>query len=139
MADENFPLYQQPEPLVLSEEVSPDVFELRRARSNNLGEFKLEKSFDNYEIIAASQSNVNLGSPGAAGDVVHTLLVIPLTVAPGAVTIKEFGGSTITIFVGGTVADVKPFNICLNMKSTSARWQVSTGANVGVVAVGNFS
>jgi hypothetical protein len=42
---------------------------------------------------------------------------------------------------GGTTAldDVKPFTVEIGAKSVSGAWKVTTGANVSVMAVGDFS
>jgi hypothetical protein len=94
-----------------------------------------------YETVAASQSDQALGATGAAGDDLDGLLVVPATTSPGAVSIKDGGGSAITVFPGGatSVVDLKPFFIPLRLRSLAGAWKVTTGANVSVVAVGNFA
>jgi hypothetical protein len=50
------------------------------------------------------------------------------------------GAISIPIWAGGTVgADLKPFAIELNAKSVSGAWAITTGANVSVLAIGEFS
>lgn len=93
-----------------------------------------------YETVAASQTDQVLGATGYAGDVLAGLLIVPGTTSPGAVSIKDGGGSGITVFTGGSssVATLTPFFLPLNAKSAAGAWKVTTGANVTVVAVGNF-
>lgn len=94
-----------------------------------------------YETVAASQTAQVLGSSGAAGDYVAGLLVIPAVVACGAVTLLD-NATPISVFVGGGTTALPsciPFFIPLGIKSVSGPWKVTTGANVSVVAVGNFS
>lgn len=93
-----------------------------------------------YETVAASQTAQVLGGAGAIGDDIVGLLVIPATTSPGTVALLD-NSTSITVFAGGatSVADLKPFFIPLGMKSVSGAWKVTTGANVSVIAVGNFT
>lgn len=94
-----------------------------------------------YETVDPGQTDQVLGAAGAAGDFLSGLLITPLGTSPGAVTIKDGIRPAITIFAGGTdsVATLIPFPAPLGMKSISGAWKVTTGANVSVVAVGDFS
>jgi hypothetical protein len=94
-----------------------------------------------YATVAASQTDQLLGSAGAIGDVLAALLIVPGTTSPGAVSIKDGGGSAITVFTGGasSAADLRPFIVPLGVRSTGAGWKVTTGANVSAIAIGNFT
>jgi hypothetical protein len=94
-----------------------------------------------WETVAASQSDQALGATGGAGDFLSHLVVVPATTSPGAVSIKDGAGSAISVFTGGSgsVVSLAPFTIVLNMKSLSGAWKVTTGANVSVIGVGNFT
>jgi hypothetical protein len=94
-----------------------------------------------YETVAASQTDQPLGATGGAGDLLDSLLVIPATTSPGAVSIKDGGGSSITVFTGGatSVSNLTPFNVPLGLKSLAGAWKITTGANVSVIAKGNFT
>jgi hypothetical protein len=95
-----------------------------------------------YETIAASQSDQAMGATGGAGDRLGGLLIVPATTSPGAVSIKDGSGSSITVFAGGasSVSDLKPFFVYLgDARSLSGAWKVTTGANVSVVAFGDFT
>ncbi len=97
-------------------------------------------SQDAYKAVAASQTDVVLGATGAVGDYLEGVLVIPATTAAGTVSIKDDSGSAITIFTGGgTLVDLKPFYAKVGAKSAAGAWKVTTGANVSVLAFGNFS
>ena len=89
-----------------------------------------------YETVAPSSTNQPLGSTGAAGDLLASLLVIPASTSPGAVQIKDGADSAITVFAGGTdsVSTLHPFAIPLGIRSGAGAWQVTTGANVSVIA-----
>ena len=94
-----------------------------------------------YEAVAASASNQVMGSTGAIGDCLAGLLVIPATTSPGAVSIKDGSGTAITVFTGGatSTSNLVPFFIPLNLASTLGAWQVTTGTNVSVLAIGFFT
>lgn len=94
-----------------------------------------------YETVAASQTDQVLGATGAAGDYLSGLLIVPATTSPGAVSLKDGAGAAITIFTGGasSVASLVPFFATILAKSTGGAWSVTTGANVSVIATGNFT
>jgi hypothetical protein len=95
----------------------------------------------NYETVAAGQTGQVLGPTGAVGDYIEGILVVPAVVACGAVTLID-GATSITIFVGGgttALQDAKPFYVKLGMKSVSGTWSITTGANVSVIAMGDFT
>jgi hypothetical protein len=94
-----------------------------------------------YETVAASQTDQALGATGATGDSLSHLIIVPATTSPGAVSIKDGAGSAITVFTGGasSVTNLVPFTIALDMVSLAGAWKVTTGANVSVIAVGNFT
>lgn len=93
-----------------------------------------------FETVAASQTDQALGATGASGDFLKGLLIIPATTSPGGVSI-EHGDTNIVVFAGGasSVADLKPFWLSLGIRSTLGAWEVTTGANVSVIAVGTFT
>lgn len=94
-----------------------------------------------YETVAASQTTQALGATGAAGDYLEAVLIIPATTSPGAVAIKDGSNGAITIFTGGasSVTDLAPFYVPFGIISTSGAWQVTTGANVSAIGIGNFT
>lgn len=98
-------------------------------------------SQDEYEAVAAGQTNTVLGATGAVGDYLAGLLVIPASTSPGAVQIKDGSGAAITVFAGGasSLSNLVSFYIPLGIKSTSGAWQVTTGTGVSVLGVGNFT
>jgi hypothetical protein len=99
-----------------------------------------------YETVAAGVSTPGqvLG-PNAATtkkrDYLKHLLVIPATLDPGAISIKDGADSAILVFAGGTgsVLSLDPFTIPIMANSDTGSWQVITGANVSVLAVGRFT
>lgn len=93
-----------------------------------------------YETVAASQTAQVMGGAGAVGDYIAGLLVIPATTSPGAIALLD-GATSITVFTGGasSVSNLVPFFIPLGMASVSGAWKITTGANVSVIAVGNFT
>lgn len=93
-----------------------------------------------YETVAASATAQVLGTAGATGNFISHLLVIPATTSPGNVLLLD-NATSITVFTGGasSVSNLIPFTIPLNMVSVSGAWKVTTGANVSVIAVGDFT
>lgn len=93
-----------------------------------------------YETVAASQTAQVVGPTGAAGDFIAGLLIIPATTSPGQVLLLD-NATSITIFVGGaaSVSNLIPFFVPLGIKSVSGAWKVTTGADVSVIASGNFT
>lgn len=92
-----------------------------------------------YETVAASQTAQVLGATGAAGDYIKRLIIVPETTSPGLVTLLD-NATSIALWLGGTVgADLTPFEINLDMVSASGAWKITTGANVHVIAVGDFT
>jgi hypothetical protein len=94
-----------------------------------------------YVTVAASTTQA-LSATGAIGNVLVGVLIVPGTVAAGAVTIKDGSGGAITIFAGGAVTalvDLTPFFVPLNAVSQSGGWTVITLANVTAIALGLFT
>jgi hypothetical protein len=97
---------------------------------------------NDYETIAASQSDQILGPVGHKGDILERLIIVPATTGAGTVSIKDGNGSAINVFVTGTLADLSPLVIELGAICTAATtpgWKVTTGANVSVIAIGRFT
>lgn len=94
-----------------------------------------------YGTVAASQTNQVLGTTGATGDLLASVLIVPATTSPGAVSIKDGSGGAVTVFAGGanSVATLHPFAVPVNIRSGAGAWQITTGANVSVIASGNFT
>lgn len=106
-----------------------------------------------YETVAASQTAQALGTVGAAGDFLEGVLIVPATVAPGVVKLKDgtdieadagagieaWTAPEFTVYVGGTAEPLQPIFVPVGANSKNGPWRVTTGANVSVVAVGRFS
>lgn len=94
-----------------------------------------------YKLVAAGQTNSNLGANGGIGDYLSHVLVVPAVAAAGAVTIKD-GSTTVVAFPGGGTTPLPsliPFVIPVNAKSVSGAWNITTGSGVAVVALGAFT
>jgi hypothetical protein len=89
-----------------------------------------------YETVAAGQTAQVLGVTGGAGDFIARLIIVPATTGPGVVTLID-NATTVMAFPGGTTT-VNPIVVELGMRSASGAWKITTGANVSVIAVGNF-
>lgn len=95
---------------------------------------------DDFETVAASQTDQMCGATGAAGDYLTGLLIVPATTSPGAVSIED-GATNITVFMGGasSVSNLIPFFVPLGITSLGGGWEITTGANVSVIAIGRFT
>lgn len=95
---------------------------------------------NDYEPVAASATDQVMGTTGATGDHLKGVLIVPATTGAGAVSIKDGGGSAMTIFTGGgTLVDLKPFWVPIGARSTGGAWKITTGLNVSAIGVGRFT
>lgn len=94
----------------------------------------------NYQQVGAGQVDAVLGSNRGAADFLNGLLVIPSSTSPGPVSVKDGDGEAITLFAGGagSVSNLVPFFIFLGIASAGGVWKVTTGADISVLASGNF-
>lgn len=94
-----------------------------------------------FETVAASSTDQVLGATGAVGDYLDGLLVVPASTSPGAVSI-EYGSTNIIVFAGGasSVLTLHPFFIPIGLHTPSGGgWEITTGADVSVIARGYFT
>lgn len=91
-----------------------------------------------YETVAASASDQVLGATGAAGDYLSHIIIQPTTTGAGTVTVKD-GTTVIFTFTTGTLSDLRPITVPFGINSVSGAWKVTTGANVAVIGVGDFT
>lgn len=92
-----------------------------------------------YELVAASASTQTLGATGAVGDFLAGVLIVPETTGAGTVAIKDGSNTAINIFVTGTLSNLVPFMVPLGLTSVQGAWQVTTGANVHAIGIGDFT
>ena len=102
-----------------------------------MGEFVKSTQMD-YEAVAASQTGQVLGSRGAIGDFVHTVVITSNTAATATVTLID-GSTSIPLLVGAATTPLGVFTITLDIVSTTGAWSVTTGAGATVVVTGLFS
>lgn len=97
-----------------------------------------------YSAVAASQSSAQFGTTGASGDYLDGILIVPGTAAAGTVFITDGSSSAITIFTGSSVTalpTLAPFYAAIGAVSRNGAggWKVTTGSNVSVIGIGNFT
>lgn len=97
-----------------------------------------------YTDVAASQTAALFGATGASGDYLDGVLIVPETAAAGAVSVTDGSGSAITIFAGGgttALPTLAPFFVPIGAvsKNGAGGWKGTTGTNVHIRAVGNFT
>ena len=89
-----------------------------------------------YEYVAPSTSAQVLGSSGAVGDTLVSIVATVATAATGTVSITD-GSNTYSLVPATTPVGV--YTIELNIASQSSGWKVTTGAGASALAIGNFS
>jgi hypothetical protein len=94
---------------------------------------------DEYETVAASQTDQALGATGAAGDYLEGLLCVVATAATSQVQIKDGAGSAITVLPNAVGAGIGSYYVPLGLTSTSGAWKVTTAAGVSVIGMGDFT
>lgn len=94
---------------------------------------------EEYETVAASQTDQILGATGAAGDRLSHITIQPTSLTPGVVTVKD-GSTTIWSFPGSTnsVSNFVPFTVYFNLAAVTG-WKITTGGSISVVAAGDFT
>jgi|KBSMisStandDraft_5_1062788.scaffolds.fasta_scaffold41634_3 hypothetical protein len=97
-----------------------------------------------YEAVAAGAGTTVLGTSGASGDFLSSVIITPTTTSPGSVGIKDGTNTAITIFAGGasSVSNLVPFAIPIGATATGGTggWQIVIGGTgVTAIGVGNFS
>lgn len=97
-------------------------------------------SIYNYETVAASATAQVLGVTGNTGDYLRRLIIVPATTSPGNVLLLD-GSTSITVFTGGasSVNELRPIELDVDMVSTTGAWKITTGTNVSVIAIGDFT
>lgn len=91
-----------------------------------------------YEAVAASQTAQVMGSMGAVGDYLSHIVIQPTTTAAGTCTVLD-NTTVIFTFTTGTLGDLKPLVVPFNCQSAIGPWKITTGANVAVLAFGDFT
>ena len=101
------------------------------------------KAFPN---TVSTTTTLNGAGSGATGDFLSTVTIVPETLNPGSISIKDGSGTAIVIFAGGTasVLSLVPFTVNLGytaVNATAPGWQIVTGSggNVHGVCGGNFT
>lgn len=102
------------------------------------GPLEVTSGDDEYETVAASQTAQTLGATGAAGDYLARLILVVATAATAAVSIKDGADTAISIFPNSPGGGVGTYVIEVGLLSRTGAWQVTTGAGVSAIAVGDF-
>lgn len=92
---------------------------------------------NDFAAIPAGSTALVIGNSGA-GSVLDKIIIVPGTLAAGSVSIQDGSGAAISLFVAGTLSDLKPITIILGARSIIGAWKITTGTNVTAIAVGRF-
>jgi hypothetical protein len=90
---------------------------------------------------AAASTTKALGAAGAIGDYLSHVVIVPSSLSPGAVQIKDGSGTATDIFAGGasSLTNLVPFTVPLGMKSKVGGWSIITLTGATAYGVGDFS
>ncbi len=91
-----------------------------------------------YETVAAAQTAQVLGATGAIGDFLSHVILQPVTTAAATTTILD-NATVIYTYTGGTLSDLRPIIVPLNLFSVSGAWKITTGANMTAIGIGDFT
>lgn len=93
------------------------------------------------EYVGPSATAQALGGTGGLGDFLSHVTIVPHTLSPGAVSIKDGSGTARNIFEGGanSVSNLVPFTVVLGWTSTNGAWQLTTGADVHAFGFGRLA
>lgn len=97
---------------------------------------KFESQFD-YEPVAASQTDQVMGTTGAAGDNLHSVLCVFTGIPSAAVQIKDGTGAAINVIAITGGADTK--QVFFDAPSADGGWKITTGTNTTCFVTGRFS
>lgn len=92
-----------------------------------------------YEQVAASQALQIMGANGATGDTLDSIWIFPATVTPGGVTVFDNALGIWFFPAGLTLSDTQGIYVPLNLRSVTGAWKITTGANVSVLASGQWN
>ena len=102
------------------------------------GPLETTEGDDQYETVAASQTDQALGATGAAGDYLKRLIVVVSTSgANGTCSIKDGAGSAISLVPASAPLGVHVID--LGITSVDGAWKVTTGSAATAIAVGDFT
>lgn len=88
--------------------------------------------------VAAGSTTTAFGATGAAGDYLSHVILEPAATNAGTTTI--FNNATeVYKYTAGTLADLKPIIIPINMNSSGGAWKVTTGASMQARGFGTFT
>ena len=102
-----------------------------------MGSFVKQSPYD-YGAVGASATDQVLGSRGAQGDYIDSLVISVNTVATATVSIKD-GAASIPILTGAATVVPGVYTVKLGIGAVTGPWQVTTGAGATVLAIGLFT
>lgn len=97
---------------------------------------RVESQWD-FETVAASQTDQVMGTTGAAGDNLHSVLCVFTGIPGAAVQIKDGTGAAINVIAITGGADTK--QVFFDAPSADGGWKITTGTNTTCFVTGRFS
>jgi len=90
------------------------------------------------ETVAASQTAQAMGDTGAKGDWLSHVIFQPSATGAGTSTILD-DSTVLFAYTAGTLADLRPIIVPINLNSANGAWKITTGANMTAIAFGDFT
>jgi hypothetical protein len=93
-----------------------------------------------HETVAVSQTDQVLGTTGARGDLLDSLIITVATAATSTVSIKD-GAAGAAIPILAANAPIGVYVVPLGIRAATVAnpgWRVTTGAGATVLAIGRF-
>lgn len=102
----------------------------------NMQRATLAKQGQEVLNVAAGSTNTAFGGKGSF---LKDITLIPASTTPGAVSIKDGSGASITLFAGGasSLADLKPFTVPINAIANEG-FTITTGVSISALVTGKF-
>ena len=114
-------------------ETNPAAFNQQQKAIQTIG-------LPDYKTVAAGQTDAVLGfTVGAVGDYMEELILVVVTAATAAVSVKDGGGAAISVFPNSPGGGVGTYRVPGLGASKVGAWTITTGAGVSVIARGRFS
>ena len=103
-----------------------------------MGEFVKQSPLD-YQAVAASQTDLVLGTTGAIGDLLQRIVISVATAASATVSIQDGADTATLIMPNSPGGGIGVYVVELGIASRSGAWSVTTGAGSTVLAAGLFT
>ncbi len=93
-----------------------------------------------YETVAVSQTDQAMGTAGAAGDKIYSIVATVITSGANGTLVLTDGSTAYTLVPASTPLGVHTINFGIaGITSATGAWKVTTGSACTAVVTGEFS